>query len=98
MTQAEVHAFAAKTRAWWDGLTDGERALVRRVLRPDGAGGDDVQGYGELEEALAVLFILGDGLPLLRLAVNTYYTLTAPPAPSGPGGSGGSFGGRTALN
>jgi hypothetical protein len=98
ITEAEAYAFAAKTRAWWDGLTARERALARLAVRADGAGGEDVQGYGEVESALAVLFFYGDGLPLLRLAVDAFYAQTAPPAPSGAGGSGSSFGGRTAMN
>lgn len=98
MTEAEVHAFATKTRAWWEQLTAREQALVRHAVGSAGAEGEDVQGYGEVESALLALLIYGDGLPLLRLGVDLYWSMQTPPAPSGPGGSGGSSGSRTSLN
>jgi hypothetical protein len=66
MTEAEVHAFAAKSRAWREQLTPKEQALVREAIRSASPGRDDVQGYTDLNDigyATVSLMLFGDPMP-----------------------------------
>jgi len=94
MTEAEVRSFAAKSQEWWEGLTVKERTACLRLFQAAGAEGDDVRGHSDLGYAFYQLFMEGNALPALVLAVNAFQP-QPPPAPTGPS-SGGSLGGSVA--
>jgi hypothetical protein len=98
LTEAEAHAFAAKTQVWVDQLTSKEQALLRQLLDAAHPTDDDVQGYSDVGYAVGSLLFYGDPLPALQLAANWYWQQQTPAVPSGSGGTVSGPSGRTAMN